>query len=72
MEVREITALNNTMHNHIDGCLQLHSKKLLFKNFYSYLKKYGMFYSEKIGILSSLSPLLIIFRRMITKLSIKS
>lgn len=37
--IREVTALDNTMHNHIDGCLQLHSKKLLFKNLYSYLKK---------------------------------
>jgi hypothetical protein len=44
-EVREVTALNNTIHNHIDGCLQLHSKKLLFKNLYTYLKRYSFLYS---------------------------
>lgn len=44
-EVREVNALNNTIHNHIDGCLQLHSKKLLFKNLYSYLRRYFLLYS---------------------------
>jgi hypothetical protein len=56
LNVKEITTHNNTMHNHIDGCLQLHSKKLLFKNFYSYLKKYSSSYAEKTGTLLSSSP----------------
>lgn len=28
------------IHNHISGGLELHSKKLLFKNLSAYLKKY--------------------------------
>lgn len=59
-EIKQIEPHNSTMHNHIDGCLQLHSKKLLFKNFYSYLKKQIIYDKEKDGIRSNLCQLLII------------
>ena len=31
--------VHQAIHNHVDGCLQLHSKKLLFKNLYNLMKK---------------------------------
>jgi hypothetical protein len=38
-EVKEVEVPSNSIiHNHVDGCLQLHSKKLLFKNLYEYLQ----------------------------------
>lgn len=30
---------STTIHNHIEGGVHLHSKKLLFKNFYRYMKR---------------------------------
>ena len=47
-ELKEIESVSSaTIHNHIDGCLQLHSKKLLFKNLYSYLKRYATVYFQQ-------------------------
>lgn len=33
------TEANQIIHNHVDGCLHLHSKKLLYKNFYNFMKR---------------------------------
>lgn len=61
-DVKQIESHNSSMHNHIDGCLQLHSKKLLFKNFYSFLKKQIIYDKEKDGIHSNLCQSLIIYK----------
>lgn len=55
--VKNITPSNISIHNHIDGCLQMHSKKLLFKNLYNHLKKYQQFNIENNGIHSVLFQL---------------
>lgn len=37
-------ANTQAIHNHVDGCYNLHSKKLLFANFYKFMTQYNILF----------------------------